>query len=225
MLELFEGRSQLVVRHFMFDPSWEDGCSSCTVGRGRDGAGALRAPRGTGHGLRRHLACAARQDRAVQGEAGLVVPVVLVVRQRLQLRLPRDARRVGRTPRVQLPVSRGAHGRRHRLVRRGRAADGAPGLSCFLRVGDDVFHTYSTYARGDDSIVGSVYVCSTSPRSVARRTGRSRRGARPLCGARTPTSRSRRPGRQRQSGGTSSPARSSSHIAEKIRHPAGVRRS
>lgn len=28
--ELFDGRSQLVVYHFMFDPSWEAGCSSCS---------------------------------------------------------------------------------------------------------------------------------------------------------------------------------------------------
>src|ERR1700730_9491881 len=28
--ELFEGESQLVVYHFMFDPSWEAGCKSCS---------------------------------------------------------------------------------------------------------------------------------------------------------------------------------------------------
>jgi predicted dithiol-disulfide oxidoreductase (DUF899 family) len=30
-----------------------------------------------------------------------------------------------------------------------------PGLSCFLRDGDDIFHTYSTYARGTDGLGGS----------------------------------------------------------------------
>jgi predicted dithiol-disulfide oxidoreductase (DUF899 family) len=30
LAELFEGRSQLVVYHFMFDPSWADGCKSCS---------------------------------------------------------------------------------------------------------------------------------------------------------------------------------------------------
>jgi len=30
-----------------------------------------------------------------------------------------------------------------------------PGLSCFLRDGDDIFHTYSTYARGTDSLGGT----------------------------------------------------------------------
>src|ERR1700720_4989091 len=28
--ELFEGRKQLIVYHFMFDPSWEEGCKSCS---------------------------------------------------------------------------------------------------------------------------------------------------------------------------------------------------
>ncbi len=28
--ELFDGRSQLIVYHFMFDPTWETGCKSCS---------------------------------------------------------------------------------------------------------------------------------------------------------------------------------------------------
>src|SRR5438067_11870890 len=31
LLDLFEGRRQLIVQHFMFDPSWNDGCPSCTA--------------------------------------------------------------------------------------------------------------------------------------------------------------------------------------------------
>jgi predicted dithiol-disulfide oxidoreductase (DUF899 family) len=30
LAELFAGRSQLLVYHFMFDPSWEEGCKSCS---------------------------------------------------------------------------------------------------------------------------------------------------------------------------------------------------
>jgi len=30
LAELFDGRSQLVVYHFMFDPDWETGCPSCS---------------------------------------------------------------------------------------------------------------------------------------------------------------------------------------------------
>jgi predicted dithiol-disulfide oxidoreductase (DUF899 family) len=32
LLDLFDGRRQLIIQHFMFDPSWDDGCSSCTAG-------------------------------------------------------------------------------------------------------------------------------------------------------------------------------------------------
>ena len=28
--DLFEGRRQLIIYHFMFDPTWDDGCPSCT---------------------------------------------------------------------------------------------------------------------------------------------------------------------------------------------------
>jgi predicted dithiol-disulfide oxidoreductase (DUF899 family) len=32
LIDMFEGRRQLIIYHFMFDPSWEDGCPSCTAG-------------------------------------------------------------------------------------------------------------------------------------------------------------------------------------------------
>jgi predicted dithiol-disulfide oxidoreductase (DUF899 family) len=32
LIDLFEGRPQLIIYHFMFDPEWEDGCPSCTAG-------------------------------------------------------------------------------------------------------------------------------------------------------------------------------------------------
>ena len=30
LLDLFEGRRQLIVYHFMFDPAWDKGCPGCT---------------------------------------------------------------------------------------------------------------------------------------------------------------------------------------------------
>src|SRR5262245_41972425 len=30
LAELFEGRSQLIVQHFMFGPDWEEGCTGCS---------------------------------------------------------------------------------------------------------------------------------------------------------------------------------------------------
>ena len=41
LLQLFEGRRQLMVGHFMFDPSWEDGCPSCSAGADEVAPGLL----------------------------------------------------------------------------------------------------------------------------------------------------------------------------------------
>ena len=37
----------------------------------------------------------------------------------------------------------------------GDEAEDVPGLSCFLRHGDDVFHTYSAYARGSEQTISA----------------------------------------------------------------------
>jgi predicted dithiol-disulfide oxidoreductase (DUF899 family) len=39
LIDLFEGRRQLIIYHFMFDPGWEDGCPSCTAGTDELSAG------------------------------------------------------------------------------------------------------------------------------------------------------------------------------------------
>jgi len=31
LADLFEGRSQLIIYHFMFDPEWDEGCKSCSL--------------------------------------------------------------------------------------------------------------------------------------------------------------------------------------------------
>ena len=80
MLDLFEGRRQLIVYHFMFPPGGEPcgGCSMFTdqVGHlahlhARDTSFALVSPRAAG------------RDRAVQGADGLGGAVVLDGRRRL----------------------------------------------------------------------------------------------------------------------------------------------
>jgi predicted dithiol-disulfide oxidoreductase (DUF899 family) len=42
LLDIFDGHRQLIIQHFMFDPSWEDGCPSCTAGSDELSAGLLR---------------------------------------------------------------------------------------------------------------------------------------------------------------------------------------
>src|SRR5262245_182516 len=42
LLDLFEGRLQLIIGHFMFDPTWDEGCPSCTAGADEMSDGLLR---------------------------------------------------------------------------------------------------------------------------------------------------------------------------------------
>src|SRR5262249_4663635 len=42
LADLFEGRPQLIIYHFMFDPSWDEGCPSCTAGTDELSPGFLR---------------------------------------------------------------------------------------------------------------------------------------------------------------------------------------
>ena len=42
LVDLFDGRSQLIVQHFMFDPSWDEGCPSCTAAADELSEGLLR---------------------------------------------------------------------------------------------------------------------------------------------------------------------------------------
>src|ERR1700732_4629425 len=47
LAELFEGRSQLIVYHFMFGPEWQEGCPSCSFNMDHtDGALVHLAQRG-----------------------------------------------------------------------------------------------------------------------------------------------------------------------------------
>ena len=158
-------------------------------GRRRRGLGrAARAPARARHDARVRVAGAARQDRALQGEAGLDVPLVLVVRQRLQLRLPRHARRVGRAGRVQLPDQGGARAGGRVALRRGRRVrreTRAGATSCASATASST-RTRCTPAGSRRSAARTT--CSTRPRSAARRTGRSRRAAPPAPAAPFPTS-------------------------------------
>jgi predicted dithiol-disulfide oxidoreductase (DUF899 family) len=150
LLDLFEGRSQLVVHHFMFAPEWDEACASCSSAA--DGIGRLRqlhvrsttlvaVSRAPQHKL------AAYRDRMgwtfpwyssygtsfnYDFHATLddrVAPVLL------HFRTEADLARTGTpwTGGAWTPAMRGSE---------------LPGLSAFLRVGDEVFHTYSTYGRG-----------------------------------------------------------------------------
>src|SRR5438067_13662417 len=53
LADIFEGRPQLIIYHFMFHPEWEDGCPSCTAGTDELSDGFLEPlyPRDTNYAM------------------------------------------------------------------------------------------------------------------------------------------------------------------------------
>jgi predicted dithiol-disulfide oxidoreductase (DUF899 family) len=155
LLDLFEGRRQLIVQHFMFDPSWDDGCPSCTAASDEISTGLLdhlhardtslvvvsRAPIGKIEGYKSRrgwtfpwyssFGSTFNYDFHVTLD-GSVMPIEFNFRTLPEL--------------TQLGM--------------GWLGDGSseqPGYSMFLRHDDEVFHTYSMYARGAEMLGGSYY--------------------------------------------------------------------
>ena len=118
--------------------------------------------RARGPFLRRRLAGAARADRAREGAHGLALPLGVVARQRLQLRLRRVVHaRAGRARRGRLQL-------RHDPP---TPAEDLHGTSVFAKgEGGEVFHTYSTYARGAELLAGAFNWLDLAPKGRNERS-------------------------------------------------------
>jgi predicted dithiol-disulfide oxidoreductase (DUF899 family) len=138
LADLFAGRRQLVVGHFMFDPEWDEGCSSCTAGADE-----------TSEGLRRHLA-ARDTELAFVSRA----PIEKIERYRATKgwTFPWWSS-YGSDFNADFGVTLDGSGEYN--FRPTDLVGEMPGLSCFLQVDGRVFHTYSQYARGAEWTGGS----------------------------------------------------------------------
>ncbi len=162
LADLFQGRSQLVVYHFMFGPGWTEGCGGCSfLSDHFDGANL-------------HLA---HHD----------VTLVAVSRAPLEEFLPFKKRMGWRFPWVSSCESDfnydfHASSRKEELAS-GRivynfeeigsddAGEEHHGMSVFYRNEDgEIFHTYSCYARGVDILCGTHNLLDLTPK------GRNERG-------------------------------------------------
>ncbi len=159
LADLCDGRRQLLVYHFMFDPAWDEGCSGCT------GYVDALSPRDLATLAERDtsfvLVSRAPQAKleAYKASRGWVLPwyssfgsdfnydfhvtldeSVAPVEYNYQTRAELEARR----------GPNNVEGEDH-------------GLSVFFRVGEDVFHTYSVYARGTEGLTDSYSLLDRTP--------------------------------------------------------------
>lgn len=158
LLDLFGGRSQLIVAHFMFDPSWEDGCPSCTAGADEMSPGHLAHLHARDTTLAYVSRAPIEKIERYKAKRGWTFPWYSSFGSDFNYDF-------GAT--LDEAVAPVQYNYRTRAEHEQRGAsfylDGGgpveePGRSCFLRQGDAVFHTYSVYARGLESIGGSYYL-------------------------------------------------------------------
>jgi predicted dithiol-disulfide oxidoreductase (DUF899 family) len=149
LLDLFEGRRQLIVGHMMFDPEADEACQSCSAGADEISAGLLR-----------HLAV---RDTTFAAVSRAPFEKIAAYKAKRGWTFPwysSFGSEFNHDFGVTLDPSRPPVVYNYREVPPAELGDGpseVPGTSVFLRDGDRVFHTYSSYARGAEATGGSYY--------------------------------------------------------------------
>ena len=152
--ELFDGRSQLIVYHFMLGPDWDEGCTSCSFWADNV------------NGIPIHLA---HRDVTFTAVSRAPLPKIEAYRQRLRWSFPWVSSngtdfnfdyQVSFTPEQiaagEAPYNYGA---------RSSTVSEQVGISVFFRNDrDEMFHTYSCYGRGVDMLNGAYHYLDLVPK-------------------------------------------------------------
>lgn len=154
LADLFDGRSQLIIHHFMFGPGWKAGCPGCSFS-----ADHMEGP--LVH-LEHHDVSLVRVSRAPLAE-------IEAYRRRMGWRV-RWVSSVGSDFNYDFHVSftpeqiaAGEVYYNYRMAK-GEMED-LSGLSVFYKDADGgVFHTYSTYARGDERVDSTYMLLDMTPK-------------------------------------------------------------
>ena len=155
LADLFEGRSQLIVQHFMFDPGWTEGCKSCSFWADnidgtvvhlnhRDVTFVLisRAPLATLEAYRRRMGWRLTWVSSLHTDFNRDYHVTFTPEE-----LERSQAYYNYAT-GSFPVAE------------------APGMSVFSRDPESgaIYHTYSCYARGLDMLNGAYHLLDLVPR-------------------------------------------------------------
>jgi predicted dithiol-disulfide oxidoreductase (DUF899 family) len=152
--DLFAGRSQLVVYHFMFGPDWGDGCKSCSFWADNF------------DGIVVHLA---HRDVTMIAISRAPLARLEAFRQRMGWRfkwVSSFGSDFNRDFHVSFtPEEMAGAGVEYNYAVQKFPSDEAPGISVFYRDGGGgIFHTYSCYARGLDMLNGAYHYLDLVPK-------------------------------------------------------------
>src|ERR1700730_10995151 len=154
---LFNGRRQLIVYHFMFDPTWDKGCSGCTGFVNALGDLSLLKDRDTTFVVTSRAPLAKLE--AYKAEKGWTIAWFSSVggdfNYDFHVTLDDNV----------APVEYNYRDKAEMGARKGpNGMEGEEhGLSVFFRLDEDVFHTYSAYARGTESLTNAYTLLDMTP--------------------------------------------------------------
>lgn len=154
MAQMFDGRSQLVIYHFMLGPDWEEGCKSCSfwadnfdhipvhlAHRDITFTAVSRAPLGRIEAYKRRMGWSFPWASSHGGDFNFDHQVSFT------------------------PEQLAGGGGEYNYAPRAPKVSELPGVSVFYRNDEDeVFHTYSAYARGIDALNGAYQYIDLTPK-------------------------------------------------------------
>ena len=153
LADLFDGRSQLVVYHFMLGPGWKEGCPSCSyLADSFDGATI-------------HLA---QRDTTFVVISRATLPEIDVFKKRMGWKFKWVSSH-GTDFNYDYQVSVGNGEKANSAVYYNYSltqfpSEERPGMSVFFNKDGEVFHTYSTYARGLDILLPTYNILDLTPK-------------------------------------------------------------
>jgi predicted dithiol-disulfide oxidoreductase (DUF899 family) len=153
LADLFDGRSQLVIYHFMFGPGWEEGCPYCSfLADHIDGANLH---------LAHHDVSLAVVSRAPLSE---IEPYKRRMGWRFKW-VSSFGSDFNFDYRVSFTKDELAKGKVNYNYQMQEGHDELPGTSVFFKdAAGQVFHTYSTYGRGGDLLLGAYNFLDLTPK-------------------------------------------------------------
>ena len=154
LADLFAGRSQLVVNHFMLAPGWQEGCIGCSFGADHiDGA----------------LVHLEHHDVTVVAVSRAPLAEIEAYKRRMGWRfmwMSSYGSDFNYDFHVSFRPEDMANGRVFYNYGMSEASvEELPGLSVFTKdAAGDIFHTYSAYARGAEELLGTYMVLDVTPK-------------------------------------------------------------
>lgn len=153
LADLFEGKSQLIVQHFMLGPGWEAGCEGCSFMADHVEAALV------------HL-----KQRDVSYAAVSRAPLTEI--QKYQKRMgwgfpwySSNGTTFNFDYRVSFTDEQKAAGKVHYNYREDNyMGEEMPGMSVFFKDEGKVYHTYSTFGRGNEQVMGTYVLLDMLPK-------------------------------------------------------------